>query len=107
MKRTPIRSVSKKRQAENRKRRQILHAAYGPNPACHACPVYRAAGIDTGCDGRADDGHEILTRARGGSITDPDNVIPVGRACHRRIDAEQDEALRLGLMRNSWDADSA
>ena len=98
-----LRPVSKKRQAANRERRQNLHDRYGPNPLCHACPIYAEAGIVTGCDGRADDGHEVLTRARGGSITDPDGILPVGRRCHERIDAEQDEAVRLGLLRHSWD----
>ena len=73
MKRSPIRSRSKKRQAEFRERKAMLMEAYGKTPRCFVC------------GGMADDAHELLSRARGGSITDPENVRPVCREDHRRI----------------------
>lgn len=82
MKRSPIRRVSKKRAAENRTRRKNLHAAFGQHPRCQLCEPLRAHGVDTGCNGWADDGDEKLRRGAGGSITDVDNVRPVGRLCH-------------------------
>ena len=83
MKRSPIRRVSKKRQRENRERRRVMHATYGDNPRCVLCAPLLAHGVVTGCNGWADDGDEILRRSAGGSITDPANVRPVGRDCHR------------------------
>ena len=92
-----LRPVSAKRRRENVERRRVLHDTYGPNPACWACPILAGAGIATGCDGRADDGHELLRRSKGGSIVDLENVRPVGRACHRWITEHPTEARRLGL----------
>ncbi len=87
----------------NRERRKRLHAAYGDHPPCFACVILRDEGIDTGCDGAADDGHELLSRARAGStdanLLDVDGIIPVGRACHRWIDEHPNDAERLGLAR--------
>ena len=93
----PIAPMSKQRAAENRVRRKALHAAFGDNPACWACPILRAAGIDTGCNGRADDGHELYRRGKGGSITDVTNVRPVGRPCHIWITEHPTRARELGL----------
>lgn len=73
--RTAIAPISTKRVKENRVRRRNLHDAYGDNPTCFI----------PGCGRPAVDGHELLSRARGGSITDPENVRPVCRECHTRI----------------------
>lgn len=57
------------------------------------------------CGQRADDLHEPLTRARGGSITDPDNTVPVCRSCHQEITDKQPAwAYEHGLLRHSWEA---
>jgi hypothetical protein len=40
------------------------------------------ARINGVCTDYAQDVHEILTRARGGSITDPDNCLALCRRCH-------------------------
>lgn len=99
--------MSKRRAQVNRQRRRALIARYGQNPPCYACPVFAEAGIATGCNGRADDGHELLSRARAGSrddnLTDPDGIIPVGRLCHDRITREPAEAEALGLALRSGD----
>lgn len=38
-----------------------------------------------GCTLHATDVHEILTRGRGGSITDPQNCLSLCRTCHQFI----------------------
>jgi hypothetical protein len=91
-----IRPVSAKRAAENRKRRKVVDALWPDRPAC-ARP---------GCERAADDIHEPLTRARGGSITDRDNMIPLCRSCHDEVtftpESELGWAYEAGLLRHSW-----
>lgn len=102
MKRSPLRRVSKKRQAENRERRRVLHETYGTHPPCMLCGPLRAFGVETGCDGRATDGDEITRRSAGGSITDPVNVRPVGRACHEWLGANPKLAREWGLVASRY-----
>lgn len=98
--RKPLRPMSKKRAKENRERRQILHDRYGQNPRCVGCEPLARLGVTsatTGCTGWASDGHEIVRRSRGGSITDPDNVLPLGRGCHDYVTLHDDVAVAAGL----------
>jgi hypothetical protein len=68
--RTRINPVSDKRRAENRRRRAMAERRFpGMDPDCSV----------KDCPRPADDLHEALTRARGGSITDEDNTFPVCR----------------------------
>jgi predicted metal-binding protein len=53
------------------------------------------------CSGRFDDMHEILSRARGGSITDPDNILLVCRSCHRWVTENPWAAEDLGASRKA------
>jgi hypothetical protein len=46
------------------------------------------------------DGHEPLTRARGGDACDPGEIITVCRGHHQWIDDHQEEAKALGLLRS-------
>lgn len=57
---------------------------------------------DRGCTGRAVDGHEPLTRARGGSILDRQNVLLTCRYCHDKVHANPELALQRGFLRSSW-----
>lgn len=95
---TPIRPVSRKRAAEIRVRRKMLAAMFPERPLC-ALPW---------CTRWADDVHEPLTRARGGSITDPDNAVPLCRPHHDEITFTPESALGwaygLELLRHSWDS---
>lgn len=47
--------------------------------------------------------HELKSRARGGSITDPDNCVPLCHECHRWITEHPKQALEDGWLKNSWD----
>lgn len=91
--RKPLPRVSRKRAAEIRERRAMLQAKY---PGITLCEVPY-------CNRVADDAHEPLTRARGGSITDPGNVKAVCRPHHDEITFEEpDWAYELGFLKHSW-----
>lgn len=62
------------------------------NPTCQRC--HRAPAVDV---------HEIKTRARGGSITDLDNLALLCRPCHSWVTVNVAEATAEGWLRNSWD----
>ena len=51
------------------------------------------------CGGRADDLHELRSRARGGDITDPENCVPLCRRCHSRVTTEPAWAAANGWAR--------
>ena len=95
--RKPIKPVSDKRRAENRERRAMADRIW---------PDRREGTVMCGC-GRpecqrpADDLHEPLSRARGGSITDEGNVIPLSRHCHDEITLGPDWAYRAGLIKHN------
>lgn len=92
-----LRPVSAKRRAENRERRRVAGALWPERPPCGR----------PGCGRLADDVHEPLTRARGGSITDPGNMIPLCRPCHDELtftpESELGWAYELGLLVHSWE----
>lgn len=69
------------------------------NGVCEAC-----ARVHSGPERRAVDVHEVLTRARGGSIYDPTNCLGVCRPCHDWIGDHPLEAAALGLVKHSWAA---
>jgi hypothetical protein len=101
----PIRPVSKKRQRENRERAAMADRLWPDRrEGTVMCGCGRAE-----CNRLADDLHEPLTRARGGSITDEDNAIPLARECHDEITSKPESELgwayELGLLRHSWDAE--
>lgn len=81
---SPIKAQSVKRQREQRLRAKMLRDTFGPNPSCARC------------GGPADDAHELLSRARGGSITDPANCVPLCRADHSWITTHPVEAAAEG-----------
>lgn len=94
---TGIRPVSAQQAAENRRRRKMIAARFPDRPLC-AVPW---------CVRWADDIHEILTRARGGSITDEANTVPVCRPCHDEITNEAPWAYEIGLLEHSWGPERA
>ena len=95
---TRLRPVSDKRTRENRERRAMLAAKYPARPLCEV----------PWCTRWADDAHEPLTRARGGSIVDPENVAAICRPHHDEITFEEPGwAYELGLLVHSWNGGSA
>jgi hypothetical protein len=109
-----INPVSKKRAAENRARRAMVAELYPERPLCivYELAAGGAEGIPAkvlaACGRWADDVHEPLTRARGGSITDENNQAPPCRPCHTTLtddpDSELGWAYALGLLVHSWEA---
>jgi hypothetical protein len=91
---TAIPRESPKRARENRLRRTLMLKVRGT-----PCVVR----WDDGCTGIADDGDEILSRARGGSFIDPKNVRGVCRHCHDELTTHPAEAERRGLTLHSWE----
>jgi len=49
------------------------------------------------------DVHEPKTRARGGSILDPDNAVALCRQHHDWVHDHPLEAEQRGLLRHSWE----
>ncbi len=75
------------------RRRELVDRLLRQRPVCEV----------PGCDHRSEHVHEVLTRARGGSIVDEDNCRAVCFACHRRIHDEPWWSEPLGLLVHSWD----
>ncbi len=73
--RTRLAPVSKKRQRENRERTAVLRPIREAQTWCSRCGV-TGVGLDA---------HEIVSRARGGSITDVENIRLLCRPCHDLI----------------------
>ena len=94
MKRTPIRAVSKKRARENRERSAMLRESRISPQVC-AVPW---------CNQVGDSPHEPLTRARGGSITDPANVVMICWPHNQELTLEPSWGYELGFLKHSWEA---
>jgi hypothetical protein len=91
-----LRHQSAKAAARQRVRRSVLQEMF-PEHEWHECAF-------PGCHAEATDPHEPLTRARGGSITDPENIIGLCRRHHDDCHANPSAAAKLGLIRHSWNA---
>lgn len=100
---TPLRQVSKKRDRELKQRRKVIAEVMATRYRCEAIHLIKQSEEAKGhrCGGWAVDIHEPLTRARGGSITDPANMVPVCRACHDWIHHHPKEATTVGLLRSA------
>lgn len=98
VRRTRIRRVSRKRAATVSARREAVRSAMvRAGWRCEA-PAYGAPGV---CWGPCDP-HEPLTRARGGSIVDPSNIVIVCRFHHSYLHDNPAWAVSVGLLRSSW-----
>jgi hypothetical protein len=98
MKRSPIRPTSKKRDAENRLRKKLRERLLDERPWCEA--------RIKGCTRVGSDLHEIKTRARGGSITDENNILVLCRQCHMIITTEPAFATENGFIVHAWATDA-
>lgn len=95
MKRSRLNPVSKKRQALNVSRRLFVRKILDDRPYCEAQ-------IPTLCTHFACDVHEIMTRARGGSILDEANVLALCRRCHSFITENPAFSQEHGFTVHSW-----
>jgi len=60
-----------------------------------------------GCTGLADTVHEVKPRGRGGSITNPANVLPACASCNDGASNEHiTESQDRRLLLHSWDDES-
>jgi len=73
-------------------RRALVKKLMKDFPACQRCAVAYATDV-----------HEIKTRARGGSITDLDNLALLCRPCHTFITQNPAQGKAEGWLKNSWD----
>ncbi len=92
--RTPLRPVSRKRRREQSVRTNLLRALDAENAPCEARLP--------GCQGRAVDCHEVMTRGRGGGIIDPAQWTFLCRHDHDVITEHPWWALRHGWVVGSW-----
>jgi len=99
---TPISKVSKKRQRLNNERRKVVKQLFGTRKTCEAGPRIRNVDQVHRCQVVPSDVHEPLTRARGGSIVDPNNMLVVCRACHDWIHHHPKDASSVGLLVSSY-----
>lgn len=93
MKRSSLRPVSKKRAKTLKARRELVERLRN-GPCAARLPM---------CTGRAQDGHELLSRANGGSITDPENVVGLCRMCHDYITTNPEFAYEKGWAFHAWE----
>lgn len=98
VKRSRINPVSSKRMALNRERKKFREDILRIRIMCEA----RIAG----CTMTPTDVHEIKTRARGGSIIDPENVLALCRHCHHFITVEPAWSQEMGFTVHSWAGDA-
>lgn len=74
-------------------RRPLVEALLSARPLCQRCAAATSTEV-----------HELKSRARGGSITDPGNCVALCHACHAWITTHPAEALAGGWLRSSWEA---
>lgn len=107
MKRSRIRPVSDKRKALNAERKILMEEKFGPREE------WRCSFADFGGEnlafvalwthGGAVNGHEILKRSRGGSITDMENVVLLCDVHNSWVEDNPALATRMGLAAHSWE----
>ena len=89
-----MRFRSRKREAMYRQRRPLVAALLAERPICERCGT-----------NPSDDVHEVLSRARGGSILSESNCVAVCRSCHIWIGLNPAKATEEGWLAHSWDRD--
>ena len=89
-----VRFRSRKMEATYRKRRTLVAQMLDEKPVCERCHAARSVDV-----------HERLSRARGGSILDPRNLVTLCRPCHQYITEHPIEAEAAGWSVHSWDRD--
>ena len=93
--RSKLKPVSEKRSRENAKRREVKKQMVAERGGRCQWP--------DGCPRDAVDAHEVKKRSRGGSITDPENILLLCREHHDFTEAEPEQAAAMGLLKHSWE----
>ena len=89
----PIRRRSAKTSKLYREQRiPIVKKLLEGDPPCQRCKQARATDV-----------HEIKSRARGGSITDLNNLAVLCRPCHSWITTNPKAATEQGWLKHSWE----
>lgn len=95
MKRTALRRRSKKTAKLYREERvDLVKKLIEEHPICQRCEKDWSVTV-----------HEILTRARGGSITDEENCRALCDDCHREIHSHPARSLAEGWLISRWKRD--
>ena len=105
-----MRAISKKRRPEIAARKRLIAAMKCEGAVMCAYPIKMHWDEFVGgklvrsweedhCPKYADDLHEILSRARGGSISDPENVVALCRPHHTWVTEHPIEAKEMGLSK--------
>jgi len=81
-------------EAKYRERRSLVAQMLDEKPVCERCDAARSTDI-----------HEVLSRARGGSILDPGNLVALCRQCHSFITQNPLVAHAEGWSKHSWEND--
>lgn len=87
-----LRPRSQRMERTYRERRLLVAALLDAHPMCQRCGQARSTEV-----------HEVLSRARGGSILDPDNCVALCHDCHAWVTTHPAQALAAGWLRSSWD----
>jgi hypothetical protein len=91
MRRTPLRSRSRKMQATYRQRGPLVGSFLESRPWCQIR-------WDDGCQGRSTDVHEPELRSRGADILDETACTATCRYCHDAVHANPAAATERGFM---------
>lgn len=115
--RNPLPFRSAKRKALTPERQAFVARILSERPQCEARHFLRPivgtlVGKDQdrvlaalrGCTWTSTEVHELLSRARGGSITEDANVSALCGPCHRWVTTEPRLATMAGLQRSRWSA---
>lgn len=81
-------------EAKYRQRRSLVAQMLDEKPVCERCDQARSTDI-----------HEVVSRARGGSILDPANLVALCRPCHSFITQNPLVAYAEGWSKHSWEND--
>lgn len=72
---------------------------------CEIGPVLIKTGLSggTNCRGRIEGLHELRKRSAGGSLVNPDNLVPACNPCNTWVEDNPDDAHVLGLVLRDGD----
>jgi len=90
-------------QEKYKERRKLVAEMLEQNQDCPAGILIYPLDKKHVCMLRTTEVHEILTRARGGSILDRSNCVALCHSCHAWITVHPKEAHAIGMVKSSWE----